>query len=101
MSVVLKGGSGIVRNRHQVTSRGAVGASAAGPGPVSRARGAARGCAADAIQSVTCLLTVGRDRKSTRLNSSHVAISYAVFCLKNKNNKILFRDYIPVQCVPV
>src|SRR5690625_7087130 len=25
-----------------------------------------------------------RDRKSTRLNSSHVAISYAVFCLKNK-----------------
>src|SRR5215510_2664098 len=26
----------------------------------------------------------GRDRKSTRLNSSHVAISYAVFCLKNK-----------------
>src|SRR5690625_7866829 len=30
-----------------------------------------------------------RDRKSTRLNSSHVAISYAVFCLKKKkkNNK--------------
>src|SRR5690625_1042164 len=27
------------------------------------------------------------DRKSTRLNSSHVAISYAVFCLKKKNNK--------------
>src|SRR5690625_6205825 len=25
-----------------------------------------------------------RDRKSTRLNSSHVAISYAVFCLKKK-----------------
>src|SRR5690625_3498357 len=29
----------------------------------------------------------GRDRKSTRLNSSHVAISYAVFCLKKKKNK--------------
>src|SRR5439155_4375203 len=29
--------------------------------------------------------TVGEDRKSTRLNSSHVAISYAVFCLKKKN----------------
>src|SRR5690625_3525923 len=29
--------------------------------------------------------TVQRDRKSTRLNSSHVAISYAVFCLKKKN----------------
>src|SRR5690625_5900206 len=28
--------------------------------------------------------TSGRDRKSTRLNSSHVAISYAVFCLKKK-----------------
>src|SRR5690349_25071292 len=26
------------------------------------------------------------DRKSTRLNSSHVEISYAVFCLKKKNN---------------
>src|SRR5690625_7622937 len=31
-------------------------------------------------------LTVVKDRKSTRLNSSHVAISYAVFCLKKKNN---------------
>src|SRR5215510_15338152 len=29
---------------------------------------------------------VWRDRKSTRLNSSHVAISYAVFCLKKKKN---------------
>src|SRR5699024_11784183 len=29
--------------------------------------------------------TVDRDRKSTRLNSSHVSISYAVFCLKKKN----------------
>src|SRR5437660_8839109 len=28
-----------------------------------------------------------RDRKSTRLNSSHVAISYAVFCLKKKKNQ--------------
>src|SRR5256885_6467401 len=27
----------------------------------------------------------GRDRKSTRLNSSHLVISYAVFCLKKKN----------------
>src|SRR5262245_65081413 len=33
--------------------------------------------------------TFGRDaldRKSTRLNSSHLGISYAVFCLKKKNN---------------
>src|SRR5207253_4366373 len=28
-----------------------------------------------------------RDRKSTRLNSSHVAISYAVFCLKKKKRR--------------
>src|SRR5437868_7629419 len=30
------------------------------------------------------------DRKSTRLNSSHVSISYAVFCLKKKNRTYLF-----------
>src|SRR5258707_9561512 len=29
------------------------------------------------------------DRKSTRLNSSHANISYAVFCLKKKKNKII------------
>src|SRR5438874_2753541 len=29
-----------------------------------------------------------KDRKSTRLNSSHVEISYAVFCLKKKKNEI-------------
>src|SRR2546426_2015929 len=28
------------------------------------------------------------DRKSTRLNSSHLVISYAVFCLKKKNNTL-------------
>src|SRR5256885_13171252 len=33
------------------------------------------------------------DRKSTRLNSSHLVISYAVFCLKKKNtNHITIRD---------
>src|SRR5436309_9600365 len=31
--------------------------------------------------------TAGKDRKSTRLNSSHVKISYAVFCLKKKKKK--------------
>src|SRR5256885_16116795 len=30
----------------------------------------------------------GRDRKSTRLNSSHLVISYAVFCLKKKKRQI-------------
>src|SRR2546422_1750285 len=34
----------------------------------------------------------GRDRKSTRLNSSHGYISYAVFCLKKKKNWIAHDD---------
>src|SRR5690625_4417379 len=39
------------------------------------------------------LLGVGlRDRKSTRLNSSHVAISYAVFCLKKKSRTRMARN---------
>src|SRR5438045_6396413 len=31
-----------------------------------------------------------KDRKSTRLNSSHLGISYAVFCLKKKKNKQIY-----------
>src|SRR3989449_2707997 len=39
-------------------------------------------------ESVTCTASAcGRDRKSTRLNSSHGYISYAVFCLKKKKKK--------------
>src|SRR5699024_11274379 len=34
-----------------------------------------------------------RDRKSTRLNSSHVSISYAVFCLKKKKKKHISRHH--------
>src|SRR5437899_7249515 len=42
----------------------------------------------NATGAVECL-----DRKSTRLNSSHLGISYAVFCLKKKNNEIgVFKD---------
>src|SRR5256885_3880871 len=36
----------------------------------------------------------GADRKSTRLNSSHLVISYAVFCLKKKNLAIRDRSSI-------
>src|SRR5256885_6260590 len=32
-------------------------------------------------------ITTNKDRKSTRLNSSHLVISYAVFCLKKKKKK--------------
>src|SRR5690625_7327963 len=42
--------------------------------------------AAQAAIAVQGLAAALQDRKSTRLNSSHVAISYAVFCLKKKNN---------------
>src|SRR5690242_21108695 len=35
------------------------------------------------------------DRKSTRLNSSHMSISYAVFCLKKKKTILLY-DYVSV-----
>src|SRR5260221_9996660 len=37
----------------------------------------------------------GIDRKSTRLNSSHTVISYAVFCLKKKNNSKYLVDLVP------
>src|SRR5437868_11653892 len=43
---------------------------------------------AHALDGQYDVLIVDRiDRKSTRLNSSHVSISYAVFCLKKKKNK--------------
>src|SRR2546429_1337693 len=42
----------------------------------------------DAIPSRTCPGWNSIDRKSTRLNSSHGYISYAVFCLKKKKKKI-------------
>src|SRR5207253_7483284 len=37
-------------------------------------------------------LQAWKDRKSTRLNSSHVAISYAVFCLKKKTKQIRYQE---------
>src|SRR5437660_2822504 len=43
--------------------------------------------AAGAAMPFWAFLLLILDRKSTRLNSSHVAISYAVFCLKKKNKK--------------
>src|SRR3989442_8241120 len=43
----------------------------------------------DALRPDTTLVSImhaNKDRKSTRLNSSHVRISYAVFCLKKKTH---------------
>src|SRR5207248_4716341 len=51
-------------------------------------RSASSGHAPTATIPARCTSTRrdGRDRKSTRLKSSHRTISYAVFCLKKKNN---------------
>src|SRR5690625_7634059 len=49
------------------------------------------GAAADKVINLLAVRSVDGeeiDRKSTRLNSSHVAISYAVFCLKKKKKQI-------------
>src|SRR6266850_2558088 len=46
--------------------------------------------------------STARDRKSTRLNSSHLVISYAVFCLKKKifaYSRAIFSDYHAAQDV--
>src|SRR5258708_27372575 len=40
-----------------------------------------------AAAAVAVMARIPADRKSTRLNSSHQIISYAVFCLKKKKNK--------------
>src|SRR5690625_6290593 len=45
---------------------------------------AQRDSALELLERVGMAEYANRDRKSTRLNSSHVAISYAVFCLKKK-----------------
>src|SRR5688500_19227688 len=39
--------------------------------------------------SVTLMNIINLDRKSTRLNSSHLVISYAVFCLKKKTPSVI------------
>src|SRR5438034_8966586 len=57
------------------------------PLALSASRGVIR--ADDPEQFVTAF---GRDRKSTRLNSSHTVISYAVFCLKKKNKRNSTRE---------
>src|SRR3712207_9019954 len=46
----------------------------------------ARGVFAHDVHEAACGKSVRKDRKSTRLNSSHANISYAVFCLKKKKS---------------
>src|SRR5439155_24419582 len=59
--------------------------------PWRRASCSTRSCVGTDIVLVAGAVLLGLcvgDRKSTRLNSSHVAISYAVFCLKKKKKRI-------------
>src|SRR3712207_8347353 len=72
-SIVLGEARVVVEEQEQV---------AADPGD---ARVAARG-RADVLVEGDVRHTLRKDRKSTRLNSSHANISYAVFCLKKKKN---------------
>src|SRR5207245_10770919 len=73
--VVEPAGHGRFASRHSVNT------TPAGDCHVARARVAAVGKRVGACPAVEWS---GEDRKSTRLNSSHGSISYAVFCLKKK-----------------
>src|SRR5260221_1137216 len=61
-----------------------------GPEPVAKAAGRGKPQQARHLaQGLATVLQMAQhqlDRKSTRLNSSHTVISYAVFCLKKKNS---------------
>src|SRR5207249_10509221 len=63
-----------------------------GIGRIRMSDGAARALHAERLGSRNRRRKTERDRKSTRLNSSHVSISYAVFCLKKKNSKYKHRS---------
>src|SRR5205807_8842232 len=73
------------------------GSSSVSTAPTSRApaRAAASGSASRSSPpcATVTAATIERDRKSTRLNSSHLVISYAVFCLKKKK-KALYHLYV-------
>src|SRR5206468_11535950 len=59
----------------------------AAPPRASRRSIASRSLISRASRAAFTSRTSGKDRKSTRLNSSHDQISYAVFCLKKKKKK--------------
>src|SRR2546426_3156700 len=55
-------------------------------GEIAVLEGLPRTASAEALDTSE-IIEINRDRKSTRLNSSHLVISYAVFCLKKKKKK--------------
>src|SRR5690348_18217251 len=81
----------LFRSRHGAAARVAPG----GPGDHDRHQGGGRTARARALSTGARRVRrpglppdeVPQDRKSTRLNSSHPSISYAVFCLKKKKKK--------------
>src|SRR5438132_9573013 len=73
------------------------GSSWASRGPCSTspaARSAARCASGGPPHQILDTTDAVADRKSTRLNSSHTVISYAVFCLKKKNSTCNPRDIL-------
>src|SRR3712207_7486942 len=74
------------------------------PEPKERRRASAcsdYGRATQAADSLDRWMSAGLDRKSTRLNSSHANISYAVFCLKKKKKNTLTNSLNTHISVPV
>src|SRR5690606_40630197 len=76
-----------LQNR-QIPGRRAGGRPQGAGAEVRRGRGALLPAAGGALRRRRHLLGGGADRKSTRLNSSHVKTSYAVFCLKNETDHV-------------
>src|SRR5256885_8514587 len=60
---------------------------------MSRHRGAKPPRRCELLEEISLLSPEYQDRKSTRLNSSHLVISYAVFCLKKKKKR-----HLPAVC---
>src|SRR3712207_7944321 len=75
------------QHRQVVVHRAARGAAVDGEGDLADAPGQPGGLAVRQRRQGHLLDLVGQDRKSTRLNSSHANISYAVFCLKKKKQQ--------------
>src|SRR5205809_3974686 len=86
------GGRGAARQLGRSVGAGSSERRALGPDP-QRARSDAIGDARGRLLPATAVECELPDRKSTRLNSSHGYISYAVFCLKKKKNKRVKTEY--------
>src|SRR2546430_4599699 len=84
-SLAARGGLPRVRGRGHRLDREGVSGNESAPGLLDH-RAAGRGRPARGDRG-------GRDRKSTRLNSSHSQISYAVFCLKKKKKTSVTSQY--------